>query len=468
MRDYKYKKFTDEIEKNIVQGLLKQGDRLPSVRKIKDEHKLSTSSVQNGYDYLVYKGLVKSIPRSGYIVAHPLKKYSDFSDSDFKSIPRDSVFRENLFATSHQMHHNEISHLNAAVPSDFLIPQKLVLSVMQKIIREKGASLLRYYPSSGKEELRELISKRSALHGSLVQQEEIIITDGTLQALYIALAVTTQPNDIIAVESPCVFSVLEVIANLHLRTVEIPVRNNTGIDLNIMEEICQKNGIKAIVVTPNFHNPTGILMSDKAKKDLYDIASSHNIPIIENDIYGDLYFNGIRPSTIRNYDNQGLVITVSSFSKSLAPGIRLGWLSAGRFFSKAERLKFALGRSVSPINQEVVIKLLSTLSYERHLKSLRRQLELQAIKLFNHFNEYFPDAISTMPQGGYSLWTRLEANRDMELFYKTCEKFGITFTPGHTFSFINTYDHHFRAIFSSHLTSESFDAIEKIGKWMKQ
>ncbi|WP_252120878.1 PLP-dependent aminotransferase family protein [Chryseobacterium sp. SSA4.19] len=298
-----------KLKKTITKGLLKPGDRLPSVRKIKNEYELSISSVQNGYDYLVYKELVKNIPRSGFIVDDQLKKTSVFSGSDLKAIPRDPVFRKNVFITSHQRQHHEITHLHAAVPSDFLIPQKLILTTMQKIIREKGAALLRYYPSHGAEELRRLISKRSALHGALVQQEEIIITDGALQALYIALAVTTQPNDIIAIESPCIFSVLEILANLRLRAVEIPVRNNTGIDLEIVREVCRKNDIKAIVVTPNFHNPTGILMTDQAKEELYDIAAFHNLPIIENDIYGDLYFNGARPSTIRNFDNQGLVIT---------------------------------------------------------------------------------------------------------------------------------------------------------------
>lgn len=468
MKDYKYRKFTDEIEKNIIEGLLKPGDRLPSVRKIKNEYHLSISSVQNGYDYLVYKGFVKSIPRRGYIVNDQLSGASDFFRSNLQAIPGDAVFRENVFATSHRRQHHEMTNLHAAVPSDFLIPQKLVLGTMQQIIREKGAALLRYYPSNGAEELRGLISKRSALHGALLQQEEIIITDGALQALYIALAATTQPNDVIAIESPCVFSVLEIIASLRLRTVEIPVRNGTGMDLDFIEKVCQKNDIRAIVVTPNFNNPTGILMTDQAKKELYAIASSRDIPIIENDIYGDLYFNGTRPSTIRNFDPCGLVITVSSFSKSLAPGIRLGWLSAGRYFSKAERLKFALGRSVSPINQEVIIKLLSTLSYDKHLRTLRRKLELNAIKLAGYFNEYLPETlVTTIPQGGYSLWTRLEPERDMKLFYKTCGKFGISFTPGHTFSFTNIYDHCFRTVFSGHLTSESMEAIEKIGSWMK-
>lgn len=469
MKDYKYRKFTDEIEKNITEGLLKPGDRLPSVRKIKNEYQLSTSSVQNGYDYLVDKGLVKSIPRSGYRVNGQLKKKSAHSGRGLQAVPRDPVFRENILITSHRRRHHEIAHLHAAVPSDFMMPQKLVLSTMQQIIREKGAALLRYYPSNGAEELHRLISGRSALHGALVQQEEIIITDGALQAMYIALAVTTQPNDIIAVESPCVFSVLEVIANLRLRTVEIPVRNTTGMDLDFLEEACTQNNIRAIVATPNFHNPTGILMTDKAKKDLYGIASARDIPVIENDIYGDLYFSGTRPSNIRNLDTLGLVITVSSFSKSLAPGIRVGWLSAGRYFPQAERLKFALGRSVSPINQEVVIKLLSASGYDRHLRSFRRQLELQAVRLISHFNQYFPDTASaTIPEGGYSTWVQLEHGTDMPSFYKTCEKFGVSFTPGHTFSFTNSYDHCFRAVFSSHLTAESFEAIEKTGNWVKE
>ncbi|WP_252120879.1 hypothetical protein [Chryseobacterium sp. SSA4.19] len=143
-------------------------------------------------------------------------------------------------------------------------------------------------------------------------------------------------------------------------------------------------------------------------------------------------------------------------------------MSAGRYFSEAERLKFALGRSVSPINQELIIKLLSSSIYDRHLRTIRRQLELQAIKLVNHFNQYFPETtLTTIPKGGYSVWTQLESDRDMALFYKTCERFGVSFTLGHPFSFTNTYYHNFRTVFSSHLTPETFEAIEKIGNWMK-
>ncbi|MCA6067959.1 PLP-dependent aminotransferase family protein [Chryseobacterium sp. RG1] len=464
MKEYRYRVFTDAIEDNIMKGVLKYGDKLPTARQIKEEYRLSISSVQSGYDYLIHKGLVKSLPRFGYIVNYQYNKTSSSHQSDLKAIPRDSVFRKNIVLTSQQRQHTEVTALNAAVPSDFLIPQKLVLRTMQQVIREKGAALLRYYPTTGKDELRELISKYSAQHHSKLKQEEIIITDGALQALYIALSVTTEPNDIIAVESPCVFSVLEVIANLKLRTIEIPVRNDIGFDTDYLDNVCQKNSIKAILVTPNFHNPTGKLMSNKTKEELYHIASSHDIPIIENDIYGDLYFSGTRPSNISSYDHNGLVITVSSFSKSLAPGLRLGWMSAGRYFSAAERLKFSLGRSVSPLHQEVVAKILSTSSYTRHLRSFRHQLELNAIKLVNHFNQFFPsDTFTTIPAGGYSLWIELNPETDMISFYKACKRFGVSFTPGNIFSFTNAYDHFFRAVFSNHLTSENLEGIKKIG-----
>lgn len=465
MKSYRYRIFTDIIEDNIRKGILKAGDKLPSIRNIKKEYQLSTSSVQNGYDYLIYKGLVKSIARSGYVVSYQLNINSSSHQAELKALPSNPVFRENIFFTSQQKKHTEETGLNAAVPSDLLTPQKLLLRTIQQVIREKGAALLRYYPGNGSEDLKELLSKRAALYSTTLQPAEIIITNGALQALYIALAITTKPNDIVAVESPCVFSVLEVIANLKLSTIEIPVKNTSGFDTDYLDNVCKKNNIKAIVVTPNYHNPTGILMTDKIKQELYNTASSYDILIIENDIYGDLYFSGSRPNNIKTYDTKGLVLLISSFSKTLAPGIRLGWLSPGRYFSEAERLKFSLGRSVSPLNQEVVIKLLSNTSYDRHLRTFRHHLELQAIKLINHFNQFFPEKTSiSLPQGGYSIWVQLPSNINMISFYKSCEKFRVSFTPGTTFSFTNSYDHSFRAIFSNRLTSDTFDAIEHIGK----
>lgn len=468
MKDYRYRIFTSVIEKRINKRILKPGDKLPSVRSIKQEYHLSTSSVQSGYDYLVIKGLVVSIPRSGYIVAAPAKQEISETYPELPRVPRDPVFKKNILLTSDMQDYSESTSFNVAVPSDLLVPQKLVLRTMQEVIREKGAALLRYYPANGSKKLRELLCRRAALHGALIQPDELLITDGALQALYIALAAVTVPGDVIAVESPCVFSVLEVIANLRLRAIEIPVRYKDGFDTDYLKDICTKNRIKAIVLTPNFHNPTGILMTDEKKREVLSIASGYNVPIIENDVYGDLYFNDTRPSTIRNFDTSGLVITVSSFSKTIAPGMRLGWIAAGRFFSETERVKFSLGRSVSPLNQEVIMKLLLSSSYDRHLRSFRHQLEYQSIQLLNQFNKYFPEhAYAHIPQGGYSIWCRLPSEVEMALFYENCNKFRIRFTPGTTFSFTNAYEHYFRMVFSQRITRTSLDAVKKTGMSLK-
>ncbi|AQX14158.1 GntR family transcriptional regulator [Elizabethkingia meningoseptica] len=463
MKDYKYTIFTSVIEENINKGILKPGDKLPSVRNIKQEFKLSTSSVQSGYDYLTFKGLVTGIPRQGYVVTKRIQQ-TDEPHPVPAPVPRDPVFRENIMLTSDQTRYSEFAPLNAAAPSGLFMPQKLILRTMQSVIREKGSALLRYYPANGSEELRDLLSRRSARHGALINPDELLVTDGALQALYIALAATTNPGDLVAVESPCVFSVLEVIASLRLKSIEIPVGYKEGFDTDYLENVCKKNPVKAIVLTPNFHNPTGILMTDNRKKEVLDIAERHHIPVIENDIYGDLYFGHSRPSTIKNFDTSGLVITYSSFSKTLAPGIRLGWLSAGQFFSKAERIKFSLGRSVSPFNQEVINKLLDSTAYERHLRTFRQQLEQQAMTLTDQFSHFFPDSYTHIPQGGYSIWSRLPAATDMEQFYQYCKKYHLQITPGKTFSFTNAYDHYFRAIFSQRITTSELNAIQSTGK----
>ena len=340
---------------------------------------------------------------------------------------------------------------------------------MQEVLREKGASLLRYYPSNGLEPLRYQIAKQMNRYGCLLNPDELIITDGALQALTIALKSVTKPGDIVAVDSPCVFSVLEVITNLELKIVEIPVSCDSGFDLESFRTACEENNIRALVVTPNFHNPTGTLMSDSTKKDLLGIAENYRVSIIENDMYSDLYFGEKRPCSIKSFDTKGLVMMYSSFSKTLAPGIRLGWLYAGYLYSKAERVKFSLGRSVSPVYQELILKLLQGSSYERHLRTFRRKLNDQAVQLSGVLEKYFPSgSCFYKPEGGYSIWAQLPEKTDMELFYQYCEKHGIMFTPGETFSFSGSYGHYFRIVFSERITAESILLLESAGRKAKE
>lgn len=462
MKTYRYEIFTAIIEEQIHNGILQSGDKLPSIREIKKRYHLSISSVQSGFEYLMIKGLVESSPRSGYFVAEQREENIPKAKTELTPVVRDEEFMKNILLTSKRI--SESSSFNTAVPGDLLIPQKLILRTMQEVIREKGAALLRYYPSNGLETLRKQIAKQMGIYGCRFNPDELIITDGALQALTIALSSVTKAGDVIAVDSPCVFSILEVIGNLGLKVIEIPVHYRTGFDTEYFRKVCAENNIQALIVTPNFHNPTGIMMSDSTKKHVLEVAEDHQVCIIENDLYSDLYFEEKRPSSIKSFDKKGVVMMYSSFSKTLAPGIRLGWLYAGSLYAKAERTKFALGRSVSPLYQELILRLLQGNSYERHLRSFRKELNRQANQLLDVLRKNFPQgSYFHKPQGGYSIWAQMPEAMDMEKFHKYCEKHKVLFTPGDTFSLTDKYSHHFRVVFAERITPESLHLLKETG-----
>ncbi|UUC47159.1 aminotransferase-like domain-containing protein [Flavobacterium cerinum] len=468
MKTYKFELFTSEIEKNIRNGNYKPGFKLPSVRTLKEQYQTSISTIQHGYEYLMLQGLVESIPKSGYYVSNQPDRSDLTVNIKQRPVVRDAVFTNNLDQITSVKTERKLVSFNVAAPDDLMIPQKLILRTMQQVIREEGAGLLRYYPSGGSERLKETIIQRAISYQTILHPEELLITDGALQALYIALAAVCNTGDIVAVESPCVFSVLEVIRMLRLKVIEIPVVPVTGLDVDFLQKACHTNTVKAIVVTPNFHNPTGILLGDEQKKRLLSVALHYNIAIIENDIYGDLYFQGKRPATIKSFDDSGLVMIFSSYAKTLAPGIRLGWLAAGKFTERAEQIRFSLGSTVAPVYQETVNRLLSGNSYDRHLRTFRMQLAKNAYTAIHLLSEHFPVGTSiATPAGGYAIWVGMPEATNMEQFYKQCDQIGVKFTPGYTFSFSNTFSRYFRIVFANTFSPKRIEAIQLAGQWIR-
>ncbi|MBB6127594.1 aminotransferase-like domain-containing protein [Mucilaginibacter lappiensis] len=464
MRVYKFEAFTSDIVKNIRDGVYKPGHKLPSVRDLKKQYHTSISTIQNGYEHLIILGLVISIPKSGYYVAtlsNP-KKENILQNTP---VVRDAIFEKNVELITSSRGRKKLIEFNVATPGDLIISQKLLLRTMQQIIREKGAGLLRYYPTNGSEDLKTNIIKHAAGYQTRINPQELLITDGALQALYIALSAVCDAGDVVAVESPCVFSILEVIRVLHLKVIEVPVDLMNGFDADFFKKACQKNKIKAVIITPNFHNPTGILLSDEVKRELVKVIQQHNVAVIENDIYGDLNFSGNRPSTLRSYDDSGLVMTYSSYAKTLAPGIRLGWLAAGKFLKQAEQIKFSMGSTVSPIYQETVNRLLDTNSYDRHIRAFRMQLAKNAHFTINLLSTHFPQGTFIVPPaGGYNIWVKMPDHVDMNNFYNQCERIGVKFTPGYIFSFSAMFASNFRIVFADKYSSLKIKALELMGE----
>lgn len=463
MKSYKYEIFTTVIERLITEGIYQYGDKLPSVREIRQKYGISMSTVQQGYEYLVIKGMIKSVSKSGYYVS----EQQDISTAPTLIPPvRNAVFKHNLhLTTSLRNTGKRLTEFNVAAPGDLFIPQKLLLRTMQQVIREQGAGILRYYPPNGSAKLRNSIAKRAGRYHTTLNPDELLITDGALQALFIALSSVCQPGDIIAVENPCIFSALEVISVLKLKVIEIPLIQGKEPDFTSLWNTFARVNVRALLVTPNFQNPTGLLFSDEQKRKLLSIALHYGIPLIENDVYGDLNFSKLRPSTIKSFDESGLVMTYSSYSKTLAPGIRVGWLSAGKFFEKAEQIKFALGSSVSPIYQETISKLLDSERYDRHIRSFKLQLAKNARHTVDLLSRYFPEGTQVfMPEGGFSLWVKMPAQTDMNKFYNESEKTGIRFTPGSTFSFSTAYNQFFRLVFADKLSARKEESLKEAGK----
>lgn len=469
MKSYRYQAFASVIEKNIREGIYKPGHKLPSVRELKEQYNTSVSTIQNGYEYLIIRGLVESIPKSGYYVSNQFLELKKPEGKRSVPVIRDAVFTSNLaLTTTTGAPRHMITEFNVAAPGDLMVPQKLLLRTMQQVIRTHGAGLLRYYPANGSLALRTSIAKRAAGYHTTLIPEELIITDGALQALYIALAAVCEPGDVIAVESPCVFSALEVIRMLKLKVIEIPLDNYNGLDLEELSNACATTSIKAILVTPNFQNPTGILFSDEQKKELLAIAQQFNIALIENDIYGDLNFSGVRPATIKSFDESGLVMTYSSYSKTLAAGIRLGWLSAGKFFKEAEQIKFSLGSTVAPVYQETVHQLLESGSYDRHVRKFRMQLAKNAYYTLNLLATHFPENTKILtPAGGYNIWFEMPEEINMDDFYERCKQIGVRFTPGHTFSFSPAFRQFFRVVFADKYSAKRKEALKLAGQQAK-
>ncbi|MBC8987486.1 PLP-dependent aminotransferase family protein [Pedobacter sp. N36a] len=468
MDKYRYEEISAEIAINITEGRLKPGHKLPSVRSLKQQYKAGLSTINKAYELLIIMGLVECVPKSGYYVA--LRKVNTgavVTNPPTQTRLRDELFRNNLLAITASInpgHRHSVSEFNVAAPDDLFIPQKMILRNMQQVIREKGTKLLRYYPSNGSESLKEQITKHSALNHGTFDSEGLIITDGALQAFYIALAAVTTAGDAVAIESPCVFSMLQVLTTLKLKIVEIPVLNTDGFDLGFLEETLKTIPIKAIALTPNFHNPTGFLMSDEHKLRLLEIAKMRDIPIIENDVYGDLNFGDHRPGNISSMDGSGLVMTFSSFSKTLASGIRLGWLFTGRFFKEAEQIKFSLGSTVAPVYQETMLNILSTNSYERHIRSFRMKLASQCYQTMELISTHFPEkTLISTPKGGYSIWLKMERAIDMVKFHYHCEEIGVRFTPGYTFSYSNAFEQYFRIVFAMKYTPSRENVLKQAG-----
>ena len=432
-----YEQLANSIAQSIQEGVLCRGDRLPSVRHASASRKVSPSTVLEAYYLLEARGLISARERSGYFVTGGSVNIPS-APEPVVSVDSESTevdVSELVFEVLQSIRLKNIVPLGSAFPSPLLFPRANLARTMASSIQEMDPWSSVDNLSAGDANLRRQIALRYMIDGLHVAADEIVVTNGALEGLNLCLMAVARPGDTILIESPTFYAALQSIERIGLRAVEVPSHPKDGIDLAAMDRAIERHKPKACWLMTNFQNPLGSLLPDDKKKALVELITKHQIPLIEDDVYGELYFGTKRPTPAKAFDTSGLVMHCSSFSKCLAPGYRVGWVAPGRYLQTVERLKLTTTISASVPAQVAIAKYLQKGGYDKHLRNLRHTLMLNQIKFIEAVERHFPDGTRlTAPQGGYFLWVKLPDGINALQLHKLALANGISIAPGPIFS----------------------------------
>jgi DNA-binding transcriptional MocR family regulator len=461
----RYETLASAMAKEIRSGSIAVGSRMPSLRQIIAQHGVSQSTASRAYYLLEEWGLVRAQERSGYYVAPGAGISSESPRGASARAGSSKVDISDLvFSVLDAAKHPGIVPLGSAFPSPQLFPLPRLAKSLAHATRliSPWSTVVDLPP--GNEHLRRQIALRYMGMGISQPIEEIVIANGALEALNLCLMAVTRPGDVVAVESPGFYAALQAIERLDLRAVEIPVDPLTGLDLDALSEALTKHPVRACWFMTNFQNPTGVTLSLEKKKALVELLAKHEVPLIEDDVYGELHFQADYPLPARAFDQHGLVMHCGSFSKTLAPGYRIGWASAGRFTDRVQRLKLMTTLSASIPAQAGIADYLQHGGFDRHLRKVRGALRTQLHEMEASIQQWLPKGVRTAnPTGGYFIWLEFpEAIDAMELHRLAIER-GISLAPGPIFSATHAFQNCIRLNYGHPWSTHIADAIRTLG-----
>ena len=469
-QEHKYTEVADRIEALIEKQILKVGDKLLSVRALSKEQGISLSTAFQAYYTLEGKGLIEARPQSGYYV-----KFSRNHILDLPKVcepPEDAIpvsVDEMINNVYMDFSNQKILNFSMGAPSVELLPTAKLNKAVMHALRESKTSCLHYEHVQGNLSLRRQIARQAFNWGGTPSEDDIVVTAGAVEAMSLCVKAITRPGDAIAIESPTYFAIFQVLESHGLKVVEIPTDPVTGIDLNYLEQAIPRFDIKACLFVNNFNNPLGSCMPDDRKKLLVEMLAEKQIPLIEDDIYGELYFGKTRPKTCKTYDKKGLVLHCASFSKSLAPGFRIGWAIPGKFKERVISLKRMHTVSTNTLTQAAVADFLSNGRFELHLRHLRKALHTQSLRYLQAVSEYFPeDTCVTRPQGGFTLWIEMNKKINAYKLHKRALKHKIGIAPGQIFSSQGRFENCFRISYGEPWSEEIGQGLQTLGKLMRE
>jgi len=455
---FAYEEIARTIGSLIDAGTLRPGDRLPSVRRMSARHGVSIATVLHAYRLLEAQDRIAARPQSGfYVVA---ARGNGPAPSSPAALPDPGpVANAGLILRVLEMVPDPgLVPLGTALPDPALLPVGALARALGRAARRSPARSAASVSPSGTEELRHAIARRAMAAACTASADDVVVTAGCTEAIALSLRALARPGDTVAVESPTYYGTLQLLESLQLRAVEVPVHAGSGMDLQVLDGVLARGGVAAVVVTPGVHNPLGCVMPDPRKRELAAILAAHGVPAIEDDTYGELAFGTVRPRALKSFDRAGLVLLCGSFSKTLAPAYRTGWVMPGRYRDQVLRLKFAMSGAGPVPPQLALADYLGSGGYEQHLRRLRRVFQANAGRVRLEIESRFPPGTTvSRPAGGYLLWVGLPGGAGAVDLQRAAARYGLSVAPGPAFSASGGYESHVR-INAGYLWSPAFAA----------
>ena len=468
--EFLYQQVVDFVKRQQQQGLLKAGDKLPSLRKLSRQLDISVPTVKQAYMELERQGVISARPQSGYYLkaqqARTLKPRPSLWQA---SAPAEIKCRSLIEQVYDAVHLPNSIPLGISNPVSAHPPDKALARLMRSVLSKVAEKAVSYGPANGDPQLRNQLAFRYQNLGIELAPNDIIITNGAQEALCIALQCVAKAGDIIAIESPCFFGIIELIESLDMRAIEVYTCTDDGVGFNELKKTIKQHNVKACLFSTAINNPLGSMMTDRQRQAMVELLENNNIPLIEDDVYSELYFTEQRPKPAQFYAQKGLVLTCSSFSKTAAPGYRVGWLVSEKYEEQAKRIKRAQTCSTPMLQQWTLTQYLLTGEYDRHLTLLRKKLRYNCERMRALIAEHFPtETCISKPQGGSVLWVRCRSQINTQIIFEQAIKQGFSFAPGNIFSLSGKYQNYMRISFGVQWQDNIEQAIAALGKLVYQ
>ncbi len=466
---YLYLQVIRLVKEMQIDGTIKAGEKLPSLRSMANTLSVSIPTIKQAYFELERQGFIVARPKSGYYLKSADIASLSPKKSSLAAQPV-AVSRQELIEQVYQAIHQPTNlPLGVANPVAAMPATKALNRTMRRVLSLAGDTALNYGPTNGYEPLRRQLAIQYLNNGLLVSPDDIVITNGAQEAINIALQSVAKPGDIIAVESPCYFGVLELIESLGMLALEIPLDASDSLCLVDVKTAIDTHDVKACIFSTTLSNPLGCELSEDKKQALVALLESRGIPMIEDDVYGALHFGSKHGKPAQYYSKKGLVLTCSSFSKTVAPSYRIGWLLSSKLRNQTGRIKRAFSCSSPLINQWTLSEFLRTGEYQRYLNQLRQALLINKERMVSLITQHFPRGTRvTDPIGGAVLWLELVGDSDGDQIFRQALLENISITPGSLFSPSNRYSKCIRLSYGLPWSDDIEPGIKTLAKLCKE